>query len=164
VCVGTKLRLLLLAAVIVALGVMAWLAGNHSGYRAPPTFKFLSYTNSGGQLEALFRLDHAPRDSFSDSLTELRYLSPTGWTRPSAPAISWRFFGWDGTGSIAAISVETTNLPARVVMGLGVPREGVPGLYDRVVYRWSKFRGNSMESGRDIYVTNQTVVVVSDPR
>ena len=92
----------------------------------------------------------------------MRYLTPTGWARPTVN-FSFDFFGWDGTGSIAAISVETTNLPARVVMDLWTPRPGPLGLYDRLLDRWDKLRGaNPVMRGRVTYVTNQTSVMASE--
>lgn len=136
----------------------------HSLPHPSPTFTFISYTNTGGQIEALFRLDHPPRPIFADGLHELRYQTSTGWARPSAPTISWRYFGWDGTGSIAAISVETTNMPARVVMDIWTRRKGIGGLYDRLLDGWTKLLGKSPElRGNVLYLTNQTASLPPNP-
>jgi hypothetical protein len=150
-------RFRMLGAAALALALAALLLFVRTTTPAPaPTFEFLGYTNRAGQTEALFRLDHPPRPSLADGLYELRYLTPTGWARPTAN-FSFDFFGWDGTGSIAAISVETTNLPARVVMDLWTPLRGPLGLYDLLLDRWDKFKGaNPVMRGRVTYVTNQT--------
>ncbi len=130
---------------------------------ATPSFEFLGYTNNRGQTEALFRLNHAPRPVLSDGLWELRYQSPTGWARPSAPTVGFDLFGWDGTGSIAAITVETTNVPARVVMDIWTRRHGFYGLYDRFLDLWEKLTGKPHElRGNVTYVTNQTRVISKD--
>jgi len=85
----------------------------HPSSQPSTTFTFLSYTNTGGQIYALFRLDHPPRPVLSSWVEELRYHTSTGWARPSGPTFGFGFFGWDGTGSVAMITAETTNLPMR---------------------------------------------------
>jgi hypothetical protein len=171
-----------LAAVLVFVILAGYLIINapRSSSKPAPTFTFLSFTNTGAQIEALFRLDHAPRPAFgemgyqtpnhaprpafAEGVYELRYQTPTGWALPSAPIISWRFFGWDGTASITAISVETTNLPARVVMDFCVQRKGIGGVYDRFLDGWGKLNGKPpVLRGRFVYVTNQTTVLRSTP-
>src|SRR5690242_11759177 len=88
-----------LAVIIVAGCLIFSFLNPHS--QTPPVFTFISYTNNGGQTEALFRIEHPPRPIVADGLHELRYQTSAGWVRPSAPTVSWRFFGWDTTGSIA---------------------------------------------------------------
>jgi hypothetical protein len=157
-------RFPMLGALALGLALAALLTFVRTTPRAPaPTLKFLGYTNRAGQAEVLFRLDYPPRPALADGLYQLRYLTPTGWARTTVN-FSFDFFGWDGTGSIAAISVETTNLPARVVMDLWTPRPGCLGLYDRLLDRWDKLRGaNPVPRGRVTYVTNQTSVMPSEP-
>ncbi|PYI86175.1 MAG: hypothetical protein DME26_09600 [Verrucomicrobia bacterium] len=157
---------MIIAAVSVAATVVGYLILTfpHPSPQPPPTFTFISYTNTGGQIEALFRLDHPPRPLLADGLHELRYQTSTGWARPSAPTVSWRYFGWDGTGSVAAISVETTNLPVRVVMDVWTRRKGIGGLYDGLLHGWTKLVGKMPElRGHLLYVTNQTAALPSNP-
>ena len=151
------------SAVAIVAGYLI-LTSPHPLPQPSPTLTFISYTNTGGQVEALFRLDHPPRPVFADGLHELRYQTSTGWARPSAPTASWRYFGWDGTGSIAAISVETTNIPARVVMDIWIRRKGIGGIYDRLLDGWTKLVGKTPElRGHVLYLTNQTAALPSNP-
>jgi len=150
-----------LLASLAAGGLIIWIT-TQSRPQPQPSFLFIGYTNSRGQMEALFRLDHPPPRLLSDGLDSLRYHSLTGWARPSAPSISWRYFGWDGTGSLAAVSVETTNVPARIVMSMWVRRDGIGGVYDRVLDAWEKLRGKTgLRRGFPTYVSNGTVVATS---
>lgn len=115
-------------------------------------------------MEALFRLDHPPHPILADGLYELRYQTSTGWARPSNSTIAWRTFGWDGTGSLTAISVETTNLPARVVIDLWTRRQGFAGIYDRLLDALTKLLGVApVLRGHAIYLTNQTTSVPLNP-
>ena len=136
-------RHLVLTAALVAVIVAGRVIFMKPSSQIPPVFTFISYTNTGGQTEALFRLEHVPRPVLAEGLGELHYQTSTGWVRPSAPSVSWRFFGWDKTGSVAAISVETTNLPARVVMQFWKRRKGIAGLCDRFLDLWEKLNGKS---------------------
>jgi hypothetical protein len=154
-------RRLILTAALVAFLVAGRLVFNamNPSVKTPPTLTFISYTNNGGQSEVLFRLglEHVPRPILANGLGELRYQTSTGWVRPSAPSVSWRFFGWDKTGSVAAISVETTNLPARVVLDFWTRRKGITGLCDQLLDRWEKLNGKTpILRGDVVYVTNQT--------
>jgi hypothetical protein len=129
----------------------------------PPTLTFIGYTNAGGQMEALFRYDHPTRPALADGLSEVRYQTSTGWARPSVPSVGFEYFGWDGTGSSLAITVETTNVPARVVMAHWTRRKGFSGLYDRLLDEWTKLNGQPHTLRGDvIYLTNQTVGVPSN--
>lgn len=162
----SMVRWLSVAAALVAAIVAGYLIFTfpHPSPQAPTTFNFLSYTNTGGQMEALFRLDHPPRPVRSDGIWELRYRTSAGWVRPSAPTVSFGCFGWDGTGSLVAISVETTNLPARVVMDIWTRRKGIRGLYDRLMDGWTKLVGKTPELRGDVlYLTNQTTTLPSNP-
>ena len=158
-------RVIVAAVFVVAIVAMSLIFSiGKPSPRPVSTFTFISYTNNGGQLEALFRLEYPPRRVFADGLTEISYQTPTGWARPSTPSVAWRYFGWDGTGSIAAITVETTNLPARVVMDFWMRRKGIGGVYDRLLDVWTKLTGKTpMLRGNVSYVTNQTVVLQSSP-
>ena len=119
---------------------------------------FLCYTNDGGQTQALFQVDHPPRDLLDDDLWDLRYETPTGWARGSA-VINFGFHGLDGTSSIAWVSVETTNVPARVVLNLLTRRKNFYGLYDRVIELLPMMRGKSPGlHGDSHFLTNQTIV------
>src|SRR5437867_4263626 len=88
-------RVVLTAASVAAIATACLIISTtNSSFQSPPTFSYISYTNSGAQIEALFRLNHPPPGpALADGLYELRYQTPTGWARPSAPTVSWRFFG-----------------------------------------------------------------------
>jgi hypothetical protein len=158
-------RLILIAALVaVIVAGRLVLKAMKPPAQTPPALTFIRYTNNGGQSEALFRLEHPPCPILADGLHELRYQTSTGWVRPSAPSVSLRFFGWDKTGSVAAISLETTNLPARVVMDFWTRRKGIPGLYDQLLDRWEKLKGETpMLRGDVVYVTNQTDATALNP-
>jgi len=96
------------ASVATIVGGYLILTFPHPPSQASPTITFIGYTNTGGQTEALFRFNHPPRSGFAFGLHELSYHTSTGWAA-LPQSVSWRY----ETGLVAAISVETTNLPAR---------------------------------------------------
>ena len=150
-------------AAVVAMGLIMWITVR-SHPPSPPRFTFINYTNNGGQMEALFRLDHPASRVNGDGLNQLHYLTSTGWARPTTGSIGWRWFGFDKTGSTAAIEVVTTNVPARVVMTLWVGRQGILGVFDDCRNRWRKMTGQGKIShDSPVYLTNETAVSALAP-
>ncbi len=124
----------------------------------PPTMKFLCFTNDAGETEALFRVDHPPWGLVGAGISELSYQSPTGWARSSHPQAFGLHF--EGTSSIATVSVETTNVAARVVVNLRTRRKYFSGLYDLFRFRLATLQHKHFRMNADVtLLTNQTSAV-----
>lgn len=150
-----KKGLILAIAVLVVAGALLLL----SLRTAPPppavTINFTGFTNSAGQMEALFAL----KDPLPDAAVRLHLVEPT--TCEGSPVGN---FGWarrESWGLSYAIAVDTTNQPVRVVFQFQRRAGGSRRVIELVRELFARVRGRDLElfTGSRFYVTNETRVV-----
>ena len=129
---------------------------------APPTqveMGFYGFTNTGPRLLALFGISNHP--NVIVDLHSVSRLSTSASESNAEPMGTWAWSRWQPWGITAAINVQTTNEPLRVVFEFQQRAAGPRRIPERIQERWGKLTGNEREffTGRKFLVTNEIHIV-----
>lgn len=116
--------------------------------------KFLGFTNSSGQPEALFALSNPPAAAFS--IHSVRRISTNDVAARDAGRFSWaRRERW---GLQSAIAVNTTNEPLRIVFRFQQRAIGPRRIVEQLRELLGRITGKEREffTGSKFFVTNET--------
>jgi hypothetical protein len=148
--------LILAVAVLVVAGALLLLSVRNAPPVPAVTINFTGFTNSAGQMEALFAL----KDPLPDAAVSLHLVEPTTG-EGSLPVGNFSWARRESWGLSYAIAVDTTNEPLRVVFQFQRRAGGPRRLIELVRELFARLRGRDLElfTGGKFWVTNETRVV-----